>query len=119
MTRGKVLGLVVVAGLAGGYGAAMWARADSPAAACPKVGKFVLVHDRVASSVIPMEKAEVQTIGGKQFLVGMGVRVSAFKTVGVGRPVWINMEDANTIIHFDTLDEMNKALIDGQPPRDH
>lgn len=119
MTRARVLGLIVAAGLAGGYGAAMWARADGPAPACPRTGKYVLVHDRATSSVIPMEKAEVQVIGGKQFLVGTGVRVTAFKTVGVGRPVWVNMEDANTIIHFDTIDEMNKALIDGQPPRDH
>jgi hypothetical protein len=119
MTRGKVLGLIVVAGLAGGYGAAMWARADGPPTRTPRIGNFVLVHDRVSNSVIPMEKVELLPIGGKQFLIGTGVRVSAFKTVGVGRPVWINLEDANTIIHFDTLSEMDKALIDGQPPRDH
>src|SRR5215210_684818 len=95
MTRGKILGLIVVAGLAGGYGAGVWARADGPAAARPpRLGTFVLVHDRVSNSVIPMEKVELQPIGGKQFLIGTGVRVSAFKTVGVGRPVWINLEDA-------------------------
>ena len=120
MTRGRLFALVAVAGLFGGFGYAVWARADTPTSACsPRCGKFVLVHDRVSNSVVPMEKVEVQPIGGKQFLVGVGVRVDAFKTVGVGRPVWINLEDANTIIHFDTLDEMNKALVEGQGPRDH
>lgn len=118
MTRGKMLGLVVVGALAGGLGYAAWARADGPPA-CPHLGKYILVHDRASQCVIPIEHAELKAIGGKQFLVGVGAKVSAIKAPGTGRPIWVNLEDANTIIHFDTLEDVNRAIQDGQPPRDH
>ena len=118
MTRGKMLGLVVVGALSGGLGYAVWARADEPAP-CPHIGKYILVHDRASQCVIPLERAELKTIGGKQFLVGIGARVNAIKAPGTGRPVWVNLEDANTIIHFDNAEDVNRAIQEGQPPRDH
>ena len=119
MTRGRTLALVLVAGLAGGFGYAAWARADAPTAGCPPMGRYILVHDRATQCVIPIEKAEVQAIGGKQFLVGTGATIKGFKAPGTGRPVWVNLEDANTIVHFDCAEDVEKAIAAGQPPRDN
>ena len=119
MSRERTLALVVVAGLVGGFGYAAWARADAPAAGSPAMGRYILVHDRASQCVIPIEKAELQTIGGKQFLVGTGATIKGFKAPGTGRPVWVNLEDANTIVHFDCVEDVEKAIAAGQPPRDN
>ena len=120
MTRGRILALVLVAGLAGAFGYAAWARAEvAPAAGSPPMGRYILIHDRASQCVIPIEKAELQTIGGKQFLVGIGATIKGFKAPGTGRPVWVNLEDANTIVHFDCVEDVEKAIAAGQPPRDN
>ncbi|HKB00584.1 MAG TPA: hypothetical protein VKD90_00130 [Gemmataceae bacterium] len=119
MTRGRMLVLILVAGVAGAFGYAAWARADSRAAGCPPMGRYILVHDRASQCVIPIEKAEIQTIGGKQFLVGTGATIKGFKAPGTGRPVWVNLEDANTIVHFDCAEDVEKAIAAGQSPRDN
>jgi hypothetical protein len=120
MTRGRTLALVLVAGLAGGFGYAAWARAEAaPAAVAPPMGRYILIHDRASQCVVPIEKAEIQTIGGKQFLVGVGATIKGFKAPGTGRPVWVSLEDANTIVHFDCIDDIEKAIQAGQPPRDN
>ncbi|MBO0698698.1 MAG: hypothetical protein J2P46_09910 [Zavarzinella sp.] len=120
MTRGRTLALVLVAGLTGAFGYAAWARADTARApTSPPMGKYILIHDRASQCVIPIEKAEIQTIGGKQFLVGIGATVKGFKAPGTGRPVWVRLEDANTIVHFECVDDIEKAIEAGQPPRDN
>jgi len=66
-----------------------------------------------------VERAEVQLVGGKTFLVGVGATGARVRTPATGRPVWVNLEDASTVIHFDSLDELEKAVADAQPPREH
>ena len=124
MKRSSILMLAVAVGLAGNGMYAVWARADGPKpapAACPcKMGKFVLVHDRVSNTAVPVEQAEVQVIGGKPFLVGVGATEARVRTPATGRPVWYNLEDAVTVIHFDSIEELEKAVDTAPPPqREH
>ena len=117
MKRAWTLGVLVVAGLAGGLGYAAWARADAkPAPAPAQISKFVLVHDRVTNTAMAVEKAELQMIGGKPFLVGTGAKGGRVRTPAAGRPVWVNLEDACTVIHFDNLDDLEKAVEAAGPP---
>lgn len=120
MKRSWVLG-VIVAGLAGGLGYAVWARADAPPAAdkAPRMGKYVLVHDRVTNTALPVERPELQMIGGKPFLVGVGPAEAKHRTPAAGRPVWVNLEDACTVIHFDALADLEKAVAEAREPRDN
>ena len=120
MGRARMLGLMVAAALAGGLGYGVWARADTRTPPPARMGKFVLVLDRVTNTALPVERAEVQVLGGKTFLVGVGAAGSQIRTPATGRPVWINLEDASTVIHFDTLPELEKAVADAQPAgREH
>ena len=122
MKRSSILMLAVFAGLAGNGLYAVWARADGPKpAACPcKVGKFVLVHDRVSGTAMPVEQAEIQQLGGKTFLVGIGATGARVKTPATGQPVWYNLDDATTIIHFDSIEALEKAVDNAPPPqREH
>ena len=120
MKRSSVLMLAVVVGLAGNGLYAVWARADGPrpaAAACPcKVGKFVLVHDRVSNMAMPVEQAEIQVVGGKTFLVGVGATGARVRTPATGHPVWYNLDDATTVVHFDSIEALEKA-VDAAPVR--
>ena len=119
MKRSWVVGLVAAV-LAGNGLYAVWARADGPKpVAANKVGKYVLVHDRVTNMALPVERAEVQVVGGKTFLMGVGATGAKVRTPATGRPVWVNLEDASTVIHFDTIDELEKAVAEAQGPRDH
>lgn len=124
MKRSWVLVFGVTAGLAVNGLHAVWARADGPkptATACPcKVGKFVLVHDRVSNTAMPVEQAEIQVVGGKTFLVGIGATGARVRTPATGRPVWYNLDDATTVIHFDSIEELEKAVDAAPPPqREH
>jgi hypothetical protein len=119
MKRSWVVGLVAAV-LAGNGLYAVWARADGPKpSGSAKVGKYILVHDRVTNMAIPVEKADVQLIGGKTFLVGMGATGAKVRNPASGRPVWVNLEDASTVVHFDSLEELEKAVAEGQPDREH
>ena len=119
MKRSWVVGLVAAV-LAGNGLYAVWARADGPKPpTSAKVGKYILVHDRVTNMAIPVEKADVQLIGGKTFLVGIGATGDKVRNPASGRPVWVNLEDASTVVHFDSLEELQKAVADGQPDREH
>lgn len=118
MKRSWVLVFAVTAALAGNGLYTVWARADAPkpAGVCPaKVGKFVLVHDRVSNTAIPIEQAEVQVIGGKPFLVGIGATGARVRTPATGQPVWYNLDDADTVVHFDSIEDLEKA-VDAAPP---
>ena len=124
MKRSSILVLAVFAGLTINGLYAVWARADSskPAApACPcKVGKFVLIHDRVSNTAVPVEQAEIQLVGGKTFLVGIGATGARVKTPATGNPVWYNLDDATTVIHFDSIEALEKAVDAApQPQREH
>ena len=124
MKRSSILMLAVFAGLAGNGLYAVWARADGPKpapAGCPcKVGKFVLVYDRVSNTAMPVEQAEIQVVGGKTFLVGVGATGARVKTPATGNPVWYNLDDATTVIHFDSIEALEKAVDNAPPPqREH
>jgi hypothetical protein len=119
MNRSWVVGLVAAV-LAGNGLYAVWARADGPKPpSSARVGKYVLVHDRVTNMALPVERAEVQLVGGKTFLVGVGATGAKVRTPATGRPVWVNLEDASTVIHFDSLDDLEKAVAEAQGPREH
>jgi hypothetical protein len=121
MKRSSIVLLAVVVGLAGNGLYAVWARAEGPkSAATTKLGKFVLIHDRVSNTALPVEQAEVQMIGGKSFLVGVGATAARVRTPATGRPVWYNLDDATTVIHFDSIEELEKAVDAAPPaPREH
>jgi hypothetical protein len=79
-----------------------------------------LVHDRVSNTAVPVEQAEVQVIGGKPFLVGVGATEARVRTPATGRSVWYNLDDAVTVIHFDSIEELEKAVDTAPPPqREH
>jgi hypothetical protein len=121
MKRGTILAVAVAVGLAVNGLYVVWARAEGPktAAASSRMGKFVLVHDRVTNTALAIEQAEVQVIGGKTFLVGQGANGARVRTPATGRPVWINLEDATTVIHFDSIDDLEKAVDAAPPLREH
>lgn len=121
MKRSWVLVFGVAAVLAGNGVYAVWARADGPkpAASPAKVGKFVLVHDRSSNTAIPVEQADVQLIGGKSFLVGIGATGARVRTPATGRPIWYNLDDAVTVVHFDSIEELEKAVDAAPPQREH
>ena len=123
MKRSWVLIVGVAAALAGNGLYTVWARAEGPKSAgvCPtKVGKFVLVHDRALNTAIPIEQAEVQMIGGKPFLVGIGATGARVRTLATGQPVWYSLDDAVTVVHFDSIEELEKAVDAAPPPpREH
>jgi hypothetical protein len=122
MKRSSILMLAVVVGLAGNGMYAVWARAEGPKPGpCPcKVGKFVLVHDRVSNTAMPVEQADIHVVGGKTFLVGVGAIGARVRTPATGRPVWYNLDDATTVIHFDSIEELEKAVDTAPPPaREH
>jgi len=122
MKRSWVLVFGVVAVLAGNGLYTVWARADGPKSAggSPTVGKFVLIHDRASNTAIPVERADVQVIGGKPFLVGVGATGARVRTPATGHPVWYNLEDAVTVVHFDSIEELEKAVDAAPPPqREH
>lgn len=122
MKRGWIVGLAVLVGLAGNGVYAVWARAEGPrpaAAGATKVGKYLLVHVRVTNTVMAVEQAEVQVIGGKPFLVGMGATGGEVRTPATGRPVWVSLEDASTVIHFDSIEDLEKAVASAPRLREH
>jgi hypothetical protein len=120
MKRSWVLVFAVAVALAGNGLYTVWARADGPKpGGCPaKVGKFVLIHDRVSNSALPVERADVQVIGGKPFLVGVGATGARVRTPATGQPVWISLDDAVTVIHFDSIEELEKAVDAAPPPHE-
>lgn len=118
MKRSWVLVIGVAVALAGNGLYTVWARADGPkpaAAGLVKVGKFVLIHDRVSNTALPVEQAEVHVIGGKPFLVGIGATGARVRTPATGQPVWYNLDDAVTVVHFDSIEDLEKA-VDAAPP---
>jgi hypothetical protein len=123
MKRSWVLVFGVATVLAGNGLYAVWARADGPKAVATgpaKIGKFVLIHDRVSNTAIPVEQVDVQVIGGKPFLVGIGATGARVRTPATGHPVWYNLDDAITVIHFNSIDELEKAVDAAPPPqREH
>jgi hypothetical protein len=122
MKRSWVLVFGVAVALAGNGLYTVWARADAPksAAGPAKVGKFVLIHDRASNTAIPVEQADVQVIGGKPFLVGIGATGARVRTPATGHRVWYNLEDAITVVHFDSIEELEKAVDAAPPPqREH
>jgi len=112
MKRGTILGLAVAIGLCVNGLYAVWARADGPKPAVSgnKMGRYVLVHDRVTNTAMAVERAEVQMVGGKPFLVGVGATDARVRTPATGRPIWVNLEDASTVIHFESIEELEKAV---------
>jgi hypothetical protein len=112
MKRATGLALAVAIGLAVNGMYAVWARAEGPkpASTTNRMGKFVLVHDRVTNTALAVEQAEVQTVGGKPFLVGVGATGAKVRTPATGRPIWVNLEDATTVIHFESIEELEKAV---------
>ena len=121
MKRSWVLVLGVTAGLAGNGLYTVWARADGPKPALTtKVGKFVLIHDRASNMAIPVEQADVRVIGGKPFLAGVGATGARVRTPATGQPVWYNLDDAVTVVHFNSIEDLEKAVDAAPPPpREH
>jgi len=62
-------------------------------------------------SSVDLEKAQLRTLGGKPFLVGVGADTP--DNWQKGRSVWVALDDISEWTAFATLDELRKA---GVPP---
>lgn len=66
---------------------------------------------------IYLQDAQVQSLGGKAFLVGVGVDSGEGEWTA-GRRTWVAVDDISEIIEFDNPDDLQKSLEPAEPGPD-
>src|SRR5262249_46587039 len=95
----------------------VWASRNSEAArrtpsSDPFKGKVLLVSTGTMS-VFVLEKAQMQNLGDRSWLVGQGALEGRMGGWYKGRTLWLRMEQINSITEFGNVMDAKKALESG------